>query len=54
MLRHRRLGDAELTLDDGADRPGRLLTTGEQLEDPAPDRITEDVERVHVVQRTLI
>jgi hypothetical protein len=48
MLRDTRLGDPELLLDDGADRAGRHLAVGEQLEDAPPDRITEDVERVHL------
>src|SRR6185437_9710437 len=47
MLRDGRLGDAELLLDDRADRPGGQLPLGEQLEDPPPDRITEHVERMH-------
>ena len=29
------------------DRARRLLAAGEQLEDAAPDRVAEDVERVH-------
>ena len=47
MLRHRRLGDRELGLDHRADRAGALLTLGKQLQDPAPDRIPENIERVH-------
>ena len=47
MLRDGRLRDPELGLDDGGDRPGGQLAIGEQLEDPAPDRVAEDVERVH-------
>jgi len=41
------LADAELALDHRGDRAGRLFPLGEQLQDPAPDRIAEDVERVH-------
>src|SRR6266511_2441217 len=41
------MGDAELRLDDRARLAGRPLAVGEQLQDPAPDRIAEDVERVH-------
>ena len=47
MLRDRRLTDAELGSDDVHDLPGRLLAGGEQLEDAPPDRVAEDVERVH-------
>ena len=47
VLRHGRLRDAELRLDDGGDRARGQLAIGEQLEDPAPDRVAEDVERVH-------
>ena len=47
MLRNGRLRDPELGLDDRGDRPGGQLPVGEQLEDPASDRVAEDVERVH-------
>ena len=47
MLRHGRLRDPELRLDDRRDRPRRQLAIGEQLEDPATDGVSEDVERVH-------
>src|SRR5215475_253954 len=47
MLRHRGLRDVELRLDDRAQRAGRLFSVGEQLEDPPPYRIAENVERVH-------
>ena len=47
MLRDGRLRDAELGLDDGGDRPRGQLAVGEELEDPPPDRVAEDVERVH-------
>ena len=52
------LGDAELGDDLGTDRSGRdalvslWLVVVEQLEDPATDRITEDVERVHPLNIT--
>src|SRR5215472_10511511 len=45
---HRRLGNPEFLLDHRADRPRGLLPVGEQFQDPAPDRVTEDVEGVHV------
>ncbi len=41
------LGQAELSLDDGRDLPGRQLPVGEQLEDPPAYRVPEDVEGVH-------
>ena len=47
MLRDGRLRDPELGLDDGGDRPRAQLAVGEQLEDPPPDRVAEDIERVH-------
>ncbi len=47
VLRHRRLRDPELILDGGRDRPGRQLTFGQELQDPAPNGIAQDVERVH-------
>ena len=47
VLRDRRLRDPELGLDDGGDRPGGVLAFGEELQDPPPDRVAEDVERVH-------
>ena len=47
VLRHGRLRDPELRLDDGGDRSRRQLAVCEQLEDPATDRVPEDVERVH-------
>ena len=56
VLRDGRLRDPELRLDDRGDRPGGQLAVGEQLEDPPPDRVAEDVERVHeaIVKATLI
>src|SRR4029079_15178493 len=47
VLRDGRLRDAELCLDDRGDGPRRDLALREQLEDPAADRVTQDVERVH-------
>jgi hypothetical protein len=47
VLGHGGLGDAELGADDRGDRSRGLLALGQQLEDPAPDRVAEDVERVH-------
>jgi len=47
VLGDRGLGDAELLLDGRADAPGALLAVGQQLQEPAPYRITEDVEGVH-------
>ena len=47
VLRHRWLRDAELVLDDGRNRSRRQLAVCEQLEDPPPDWIAENVERVH-------
>jgi hypothetical protein len=47
VLRHSGLGDAELVLDDRANRAGGPLTVGEKFQDPAPDRVTENIERAH-------
>jgi len=47
VLRDRGLRNAELRLDDAAQLAGRFLAIDKELEDPAPDRITEDVKRVH-------
>jgi hypothetical protein len=47
VLRDRRLRDPELGLDDGRDRSGGQLTVGQQLQDAAADRVSENVERVH-------
>jgi len=56
MLGHSRLRDAEPGLDVGANLAGRTLAVGQQLKDVSPNRIPEDVERVHrpIYQRTLI
>ena len=34
-------------LHDGRDRPRRELAVGQQLEDPATDGVSEDIEGVH-------
>jgi len=47
MLRCGGLGDPVLRLHDRAQLAGGTLSLGQQLEDPSPDRISEDVERVH-------
>jgi hypothetical protein len=44
---HRRLRDAELGLDGRGQLAGRPLAAGEQFQDAPPDRVAEDVERVH-------
>ena len=50
VLRDGRLRDPELGLDDRRDRARGQLAVGEQLEDPAADRVSEDVERVHAAK----
>src|SRR5215468_3689103 len=47
VLRDRRLGNAELALDDRDDVARAVLAAGEQLQDAAPDRVAQDVEGVH-------
>ena len=47
VLGHGRLRDAEVALHDGGQLAGGVLAVGQQLEDPAPHRVSEDVERVH-------
>ena len=47
VLRHRRLRDAELALDDLAELAGAALSVGEELEHAPAHRISEDVECVH-------
>jgi hypothetical protein len=47
MLGHRGLRDPELPLYDAPDVTGRALPINQQLQDPPPDGVTEDVERVH-------
>jgi hypothetical protein len=47
VLGDRGLGDAELVADDGRHLTGAALAVGQQLQDPSPDRVAEDVERMH-------
>ena len=47
VLADRRLGDAELLLDNRDDLARGMLAPRQHLEDAAADRIAEDVERVH-------
>jgi len=47
VLGDRGLGDPELGGDHLGDRARGGLPVGQELEDPASDRIAEDVERVH-------
>ena len=47
MLGHGRLRHPELRLDDRGDLPRRTLAVCEQLEQPSPDGISENIERVH-------
>lgn len=49
VLGHTGLRDPEIGLDDVADRTGALLSIGEQLEDPPPDRVAQHVERMHAL-----
>ena len=50
VLGHGGLRDPEFGADRLRDRPGRPLAAREQLEDAPPDRVAEDVERVHPAQ----
>ena len=47
MLRHSRLGDGELDADRRNDVSGRACAVGEQLENPAANRIRENLEPMH-------
>ena len=47
VLGDRGLADPELGRDRIADRARRHLALGQELEDPPPDGITENVERLH-------
>src|SRR3954447_9238012 len=47
VLRYCRLANRELGLNGSADGTRRLLTVGQQFQDPPPHWIAEDVERVH-------
>lgn len=52
MLGHGRLRDPKLGLDDGRYGPRGQLAVGDELEDPASDRVTENVESVHAANNT--
>jgi hypothetical protein len=54
MLGHPGLGDAELLLDHLRNCSRGLLPTGQQLQDPAPDGIAENVERVHPATMSML
>jgi hypothetical protein len=47
VLGHRRLRDPELRGDHRDDLARGVLALGQELHDPTPDWISEDVERVH-------
>src|SRR5262245_51686444 len=47
LLRHGRLGDAELPRDDVNDLAGRMLALDKEFQDAPSNRIAEDIERVH-------
>ena len=47
MLRDGRLRDPELAAYDRDDLARRVLAVGEELQDPAADRVAQDVERMH-------
>ncbi len=47
MLRHGRLRNPELCLNDRTDRSGGHLAIGQQLQDPASDGVSEDIECMH-------
>src|SRR5882672_1843584 len=47
VLRDRRLRDTELALDDGDDVARALLAARQQLQNPAANRVAEDIESVH-------
>jgi hypothetical protein len=46
-----RLGDSELPPHDGSQLARGPFAVGQQFQHPAPDRIAEDVEGVHVEQK---
>ena len=54
VLRHRRLSYAKLCRDRCHHRTGRMLARGQELEDPTPDGITEDIQRVHTATLSVI
>lgn len=43
MLRNARLRDAELSLDHVRDLSGAAFATGEEFQNPAPNRIAENI-----------
>ena len=47
MLRNGRLRDVELLLDQLCDSSGTAFAAGEEFQNPAPDRIPEDIKGVH-------
>jgi hypothetical protein len=47
VARDGRLADAELALDDARNLAGRVIAAREKLDEATPNRVTEDVERVH-------
>ncbi len=47
MLGYGRLPDPEVPADDLDDLAGRVLTPAQDLQDGPPDRIGEDIERMH-------
>jgi hypothetical protein len=47
VLRDRGLSDPELLLNDASDVARRRRAIGEELEDAPPNRVSEDIERVH-------
>ena len=49
VLRDSRLTDAELFADHRDDLPRRPLVVDEQFEDASPNRVTENIERVHEI-----
>jgi len=56
MLGDCRLGDPELVLDDAGDATRGLFSSDEKLENASPDRIAQNIERVHgsMIARHLI
>ena len=53
MLRYRRLTDAELRGDRLHHEAGWMLAGSQELQDPSPDGISEDVQRVHWVRLSM-
>jgi hypothetical protein len=48
VLRHGGLRDAELALHDLAELARAALAAGEKLEQASADRVSQNIERVHV------